>query len=80
MSMYMKEYQLSLPENLKIKDLDLKMMVSAMLFKSGRLSSGQAAKIVGISKRTFIEILGNYNTSVFDYDNDNELLEDIANA
>ncbi len=75
----MKEYQLSLPDSLQIKEFDLKMMVSAMLFKSGKLSSGQAAKIVGISKRTFIEILGNYNTSVFDY-GEEELLEDIANA
>lgn len=73
------EYQLSLPESLGIKEFDLKMMISAMLYRTGKLSSGQAAKIVGISKRTFIEILGNYNTSVFGYDEE-ELLEDIENA
>ena len=72
----MTEYHLSLPENLELKEFDLKMMVSAMLFKTGKLSSGQAAKIVGVSKRTFIEILGN---SVFDYEEE-ELLEDIKNA
>lgn len=76
---YMTQYKINLPENLQIKEFDLKMMVSTMLFKKRILSSGQAAKIVGVSKRTFIEILENYNVSIFDY-GEEDLLEDIANA
>jgi predicted HTH domain antitoxin len=31
------------------------------------LSLGQAAEVANMSKRTFAELLGNYNVSVFNY-------------
>jgi len=37
------------------------------LLKQGRLSLGEAAELAGISKRTFIELLGSYGVSVFNY-------------
>ena len=49
-------------------DFDLRMTLAAKLFEAGSLSSGQAAKIVGLSKRAFIEMLGQYGVSVFGYD------------
>lgn len=70
--------KLDLPENLRITDFDLKMMIASRLFDEGQLSSGQAAKLVGISKRAFIEVLGKYNVSVFGYDF-SELAEDLNN-
>ncbi|MGB7394601.1 MAG: UPF0175 family protein, partial [Pricia sp.] len=60
-------------------DFDLKMLVASKLFADGRLSSGQACKIVGISKRAFLEVLGKYGVSVFGY-NFAELEEDLNNA
>ncbi|WP_222851936.1 UPF0175 family protein [Cyclobacterium plantarum] len=51
-------------------------MIAVKLFKDGKLSTGQAAESVGVSKRTFIELLGEYNVSVFGY-NDEELEEDL---
>lgn len=60
-------------------DFDLKMLVASKLFEDGKLSSGQAADVVGISKRTFIEILGKYKVSIFGYDFE-ELEEDLQNA
>lgn len=71
--------KLDLPENLRITDFDLKMMIASRLFDEGQLSSGQAAKLVGISKRAFIEVLGKYNVSVFGYDF-SELEEDLNNV
>jgi predicted HTH domain antitoxin len=55
------------------------MMIASKLFDDGQLTSGQAAKLVGISKRTFIEVLGKYNVSIFGYDF-SELEEDLDNA
>jgi predicted HTH domain antitoxin len=46
-------------------EFDVKMCIAAKLFESGRLSSGQAAETVGVSKRAFIELLGQYGVSVF---------------
>ncbi len=71
--------KLDLPENLRITDFDLKMMIASRLFDEGQLSSGQAAKLVGISKRAFIEVLGKYNVSIFGYDF-SELEEDLNNV
>jgi len=55
------------------------MLIASKLFEDGKLSSGQAAEIVGISKRAFIEILGKYNVSIFGYEYE-ELEEDLKNA
>ena len=37
------------------------------LFETGRLSLGQAAKLAGYSKATFIELLGKLGVPVIDY-------------
>lgn len=54
-------------------------MIASKLFEEGKLSSGQAAEIVDISKRSFVELLGKYNVSLFGYDYE-ELEEDLENA
>jgi predicted HTH domain antitoxin len=72
-------YQINIPSSLEMTDFDLKMLVASKLFEDGKLSSGQAADVVGISKRTFIEILGKYKVSIFGYDFE-ELEEDLQNA
>jgi predicted HTH domain antitoxin len=43
------------------------------------LSLGQAAELAGYSKRTFMELLGNYGVSIFEYP-EMELEKDIKNA
>jgi predicted HTH domain antitoxin len=68
-----------IPDSLKMNDFELKMMIASKLFEDGKLSSGQAAEIVGISKRSFVELLGKYNVSLFGYDYE-ELEEDLENA
>jgi predicted HTH domain antitoxin len=68
-----------IPDSLKTNDFELKMMIASKLFEDGKLSSGQAAEIVGISKRSFVELLGKYNVSLFGYDYE-ELEEDLENA
>lgn len=75
----MNVFQVQIPDSVQINDFELKMLIASKLFEDGRLSSGQAAEIVGISKRAFIEILGKYNVSIFGYTFD-ELKEDLKNA
>ena len=59
---------INLPASLQMSSFDVKMLVATKLFEDGKLSSGQAAEMVGLSKRTFIELLGKYGVSVFGYD------------
>lgn len=59
----MKTLSLQLPD--EVNEKELKMTVAAVLFEKGILSSGQAATLVGITKREFIETVGLYGVSVF---------------
>ena len=70
--------ELTLPKSVDVSDFELKMIIAAKLYELGRLSSGQAAEVAGLSKRAFIELLGKYNVSIFGYD-ENELAEDLKN-
>lgn len=75
----MRAIHLNIPDNLDLKDHDFTMIVAAKLYEDAKLSSGQAAEMVGLSKRAFIEMLGKYGVSVFSqYVSD--LQSDIKNA
>ena len=75
----MKTIQINIPDNVDINELDLAMIVASKLYEDGKLSSGQAAEVAGLTKRTFIELLGKYGVSVFN-DQIQDLNTDIANA
>jgi len=68
--------EFKLPDSVHLSDSDLKMILATKLFEMGELSSGQAAKMVGISRREFLESVGKYGVSIFQYDAD-ELEEDL---
>jgi len=70
---------LQLPETLDMDDRDISMSLAAKLYEDGKLSLGQAADLVGLTKRSFIELLGKYGVSVFNYPV-SDLSEDIRNA
>ena len=65
--------------NLDLDNREASMLLATQLYKQGKLSLGQAAELAGYSKRTFMELLGNYNVSVFNY-GEQELENDIRNA
>ena len=60
-------------------DCDLKQYVAAKLYERGTLSLGQAAEVAGVSKREFMEMLGKFDVSIFNYPIA-DLDRDIANA
>ncbi len=70
--------QFEIPKMVSIDAFELKMIMAGELYERGKLSLGQAAKLVGISKTTFIETMGNYGYSVFG-NNEDDILKDIQN-
>ena len=75
----MRTIQLNIPDSVDLKDYDFSMIVASKLYEDAKLSAGQAAEIVGLSKRAFIEMLGKYGVSVFSTST-TDLHSDIANA
>ena len=67
---------ITLPKQAQVDDFEVKMMVAGGLYEKGKLSAEDAASIVGLSKKAFIEILGKYGFSVFGYTSI-ELEEDL---
>lgn len=68
--------ELKLPDSVQLSEFEIKMTLAARLYENGTLSGGQAAELAGVSKRTFIELLGKYGVPVFGYDAE-EVEEDI---
>jgi len=75
----MRILELNIPDSVDKNDSELIMQIAAKLYEDGTLSSGQAAEIAGLSKRSFLEIIGKYGVSVFSKSLD-DLDSDIANA
>ena len=75
----MKTLVINLPETVDMTAKEAVMVLAAQLYEMGKLSLGQAADLAGYSKRTFMELLGGYGVSVFNYPID-DLDNDILNA
>lgn len=75
----MKALTINLPESLDLEEFEIKMLLAGQLYERGKVSVGQAADIVGISKKSFIEIMGRFGFSLFG-DSVEDLRSDIANA
>ena len=66
----MKTITLNIPE--EIDEKEVAMLLASQLYQQGKLTSGQAADLVGMTKREFIETLGQYGVSIF-----SESVEDL---
>ena len=75
----MKTFSISLPDSIDLDTRDIKILIASKLYEQGKLSLGEASDIIGVSKRTFIELLGIYGVSVFNYE-PSEIEEDFHNA
>lgn len=64
---------MKIPESVDVHSI--KMHVAGILFEKGEISSGQAAELVGITKRQFLETIGEYGYSIF-----SETFEDIQKS
>ncbi|MFM8492257.1 MAG: UPF0175 family protein [Bacteroidota bacterium] len=72
----MKTITVHLPDTLDMDEQEINMLLAVKLYEQGKLSLGQAAELVGMRKRAFAEILGQYQVSVFNYPA-SDLLKDL---
>jgi predicted HTH domain antitoxin len=70
---------LNIPDNVDLDNKQVVLLVASRLYEQGKLSLGQAAEVAGLTKRTFAEILGDYDVSIFNYPA-SDLSRDLANA
>jgi predicted HTH domain antitoxin len=75
----MKTITINVPDTVDFDDKEALMTIASKLYEKGKLSLGQAAEIVGLSKGAFLEILGTYGVSVFNYPS-SDLDRDVENA
>lgn len=70
---------LNIPDNIDVDNTQLAMIVASRLYEQGKLSLGQAAEVAGLTKRTFAELLGSYDVSIFNFPV-SDLSGDVTNA
>lgn len=75
----MKTLTINIPDSLEIDSKEAKLLLASRLYEKGKLSLGQAAEMAELSKRAFMEILAEYEVSVFNYPAD-EIDNDFENA
>ncbi|GAB1450804.1 hypothetical protein MASR2M47_08600 [Draconibacterium sp.] len=59
----MKTLTINIPDNVDINVAEARFLLAAKLYEKGKLTLGQAAEMVDLSKRAFIEILGDFDVS-----------------
>jgi predicted HTH domain antitoxin len=75
----MQTLQIQLPDTITIDAREIHLLLASRLYEKGILSVGQAAQMAQLSKRTFMELLGEYQVSVLNYPA-NEIKLDFDNA
>jgi len=62
-----KKLVLEIPDSVEVDLQELRMILAAQLYGRGHLAMGKAAAFAGLDKRVFMERLGKYGVSVFNY-------------
>lgn len=60
--------QINLPDSITLDEKELKWQLAVSLYNQKKLSLGQAAEMAGVSKRTFMEMMGAYGGTIFSYE------------
>ena len=69
----------NIPDSLDLGNMQTAMLVAGKLYEQGKLFLGQAAEFAGLTKRTFAELLGAYDVSIFNYPA-SDISRDVTNA
>jgi predicted HTH domain antitoxin len=73
------EILISLKETTQEFSKDILMLAAVKLFELGKLSSGRAAQLAGMSRISFLQTLARYKVPIFDL-TEEELKQDMLNA
>ena len=78
------KYPQELAFSLKMEDSEfekeIKKISLVKLYELGKISSGFAAKLLNMKRVEFLEVLGNYNVSIFPDSVEEDLDSDYSNA
>ena len=77
---YPDELELAMQTTPEEMDAQIRLMAALKMFELGKLSSGHAAELAGLSRVEFLEMCGRYHVSVFNYPADvveSELQADV---
>lgn len=58
----------------------MKKMVALDLYKNRKVSLGYCADIAEMAKEEFIRYLGSHEISIFEFDSENNFMEELTNA
>lgn len=75
----MSTLSIELPNTVDAEKADIVRMIAARLYERGTLSLGQAAKVAGMTKWEFAEILPTYGVALINYP-PSEIARDLQNA
>jgi len=75
----MRTLTINIPDTVELEDREMVMFLASRLYEKGKLSLGQAAELAGLSKRAFMEVLGQYGVSIFNYD-ESELEKELQHV
>ncbi|TGM59483.1 UPF0175 family protein [Leptospira meyeri] len=80
MYLIMESLSFQIPVQIDLNEYDFKMAMAVKLYETGKISIGQAADIVNLSKSSLIDVMKNYGSSIlFGYSAD-DLKTDLENA
>lgn len=78
------EYPEYLANTLRLSGKDFEAEIKTIslikLYELGKVSSGMAARVLGLQRLDFLELLGNYKVSPLGVNDTDSLIEEIENA
>jgi len=74
-----KTLTLDIPDSVDFNEVDAKMLLAGILYELEKLTLEQAAKLTGLTKKAFTEMVGKYGFSIVS-DSLNDLHADIENV